>query len=105
MILQGNLRLEYLGNFFSLMVKTYLKNNVYYFYVSEKEEEASLLAGETLEFTFTDSLCTSEKEDPLKESKVSDEIIDAVKQLLLQNKKSWYYQNLAISSISETTHQ
>jgi hypothetical protein len=91
MILQGSLRMEYDGSSYLLNVKTFLKDKVYYFYINDKELENPLLHGKTLELTFTDSFCLPATEAPAKELKVPEEIEEAVKQMLLQNKELWYY--------------
>ena len=91
MILQGSLRIEYAGISYLLDVKTFLKDKVYYFYVNDKKAENPLLKGKTLELTFSDSFCVSPDEQPFDELKVPEEIAEAVKQMLLQNKELWYY--------------
>jgi hypothetical protein len=91
MILQGSLRLEYKDMSYLLNVKTILKDGIYYFYVTDKDESATLLAGETIELTYSDSFCASDKEDETMQQKVPREIVSAVEKLLLDNKELWYY--------------
>ncbi|MEJ7588487.1 MAG: hypothetical protein WKI04_13075 [Ferruginibacter sp.] len=52
MILQGSLRLEHNGRPYSLSVNTFLKKGTYYFFITDKERENPLLAGETVEFIY-----------------------------------------------------
>lgn len=91
MILQGSLRMEYNGQSFSLIVKTFLKNNVYYFFVSDKERDNTLLSGETLELTYTDSFCAGDVDFGAENKKIPTEIVDAVESMLLKNKQLWFY--------------
>lgn len=91
MILQGSLRLEYKDIFYLLNVKTILKDDVYYFYVTDKDSTAALLAGETIELSYSDSFCTPEKKEVIVQEKVSQEIVGAIEKLLLDNKELWYY--------------
>lgn len=91
MILQGSLRLEFKDISYLLNVKTILKNKTYYFYVTEKDDNASLLAGETVELCYVDSFYTTEKEEKIMQQKVSREIVNAIEKLLLDNKELWYY--------------
>lgn len=91
MILQGNLRLEYKGMSYLLNVKTILRDKTYYFYVTEKDENVTLLAGETIELSYSDSFCTSGTDEEDQQQKVPQETVSAVKQLLLDNKELWYY--------------
>lgn len=91
MILQGSLRMEYNGRSFSLIVKTFLKNNVYYFFVSDKERENTLFAGETLELTYTDSFSDNDKGNITENQKIPTEIVSAVENMLLKNKQLWFY--------------
>lgn len=91
MILQGSLRMEYNGQSFSLIVKTFLKNNVYYFFVSDKERDNTLFAGETLELTYTDSFCDNDKSNLTENQKIPTEIVSAVESMLLKNKQLWFY--------------
>jgi len=83
--------MEYNGQSFSLVVKTFLKNNVYYFFVSDKERENSLLSGETLELTYTDSFFVGDKEYMAENKKIPTEIVNAVESMLLKNKQLWFY--------------
>ncbi|MEP7141779.1 MAG: hypothetical protein ABI707_02855 [Ferruginibacter sp.] len=91
MILQGSLRLKYNGESFDLKVKTFLKNDIYYFFISDKEMGKSLLAGETLELTYSDTFCTDEKNDAVGNQKITAEIITAIENMLLENKSLWFY--------------
>ncbi len=91
MILQGSLRMEYNNEPFGLMVKTFVINGVYYFFVTDKEREKSLLSGQTLQLTFTDSFSRDDKEDEKMEGKVPAEIVSAIENMLLKNKELWYY--------------
>ncbi|MEP7107813.1 MAG: hypothetical protein ABI760_07520 [Ferruginibacter sp.] len=91
MILQGSLRLEYDGQSFNLMVKTILKNGVYYFFVKDREKGKSLLAGETLELTYTDSFCAAGEEEVPDNRKIPPGIVSAIENMLLENKQLWYY--------------
>ena len=91
MILQGSLRLEYNGEPYSLMVNTFLKHGVYYFFVSDKEKNSPLLGGKTLELTYTDSFCTTEKEPLFDNQDIPAEIIRAIEKMLLENKQLWFY--------------
>lgn len=90
MKLEGSLQLKYNEETYDLIVKTFLKNGVYYFFVSDKEKEKSLLQGETLALTYSDSFCSSDKEeaDP---QKTSNEIVSAIEKMLLENKPLWFY--------------
>ena len=90
MILQGSLRLEYNNEAYSLLVKTFLKNGVYYFFVSDKEK--SLLDGETLELTYSESFCNVPATDDSPPGKrISPDIVTAIQNMLLQNKELWFY--------------
>jgi len=91
MILQGSLRLEYNDMSYLLNVKTILKDGIYYFYVTDKDETTMLLAGETIELSYSDSFCSSDKEEKIAQPKVPREIVSAVEKLLLDNKELWYY--------------
>lgn len=91
MKLQGSLRLEYNEESYVLLVKTFLKNDAYYFYISDKEQENTILNGEILELTYTDSFCSTAKEDEKIEQKVPEEIVKAIEKMLLENKQLWYY--------------
>ncbi|MEO5890491.1 MAG: hypothetical protein ABIQ31_09575 [Ferruginibacter sp.] len=91
MTLQGSLQLEHNGETFSLMVKTFLKHGIYYFFVSDKEKDNTLLGGETLELTFRDSFCTADGEHVADNKKIAPEKVSAVENMLLQNKSLWYY--------------
>ncbi len=91
MILQGSLRLEYNDMSYLLNVKTILKNGIYYFYVTDKDETPMLLAGETVELSYSDSFCIADTEEKIIEQKVPQEIVSAVEKLLLDNKELWYY--------------
>lgn len=91
MILQGILQIEYNSEPYELMVKTFLKNGIYYFFISEKEREKSMLAGETLELTYSDSFCSDEKEVLVINEKISSEKVSAVEKMLLENKQLWFY--------------
>lgn len=91
MILQGSLRLEYNNEAYGLLVKTFLKNGVYYFFVSDKEKGKTLLDGETLELTYSSSFCNVPGSAEAGTSKVSPEIISAIQEMLLQNKELWFY--------------
>lgn len=91
MILQGSLRIEYNGMSFSLMVKTFLKNGVYYFFVSDKDGGKSLLGGRTLELTFTDSFCNTEESSVVDSNTIPAEVVIAIQNMLLENKQLWYY--------------
>ena len=91
MNLQGNLFLEYQGHAFNLKVKTFLKEGVYYFYISDNTKEERLLNGRTLELTYTDSFCAT-CEDPLpNERKIHPDIVNAVQDMLVKNKRLWFY--------------
>ncbi|MEO7766262.1 MAG: hypothetical protein ABIS01_02510 [Ferruginibacter sp.] len=90
MNLQGSLQLKYLEGSFDLVVKTFLKNELYYFFISEKEKGKPLLNGETLELTYSDSFCISEK-DEMNNQKIPAEIVSAIKMMLLENKPLWFY--------------
>lgn len=89
MILQGSLQLEYDGKSFNLSVKTFLKNDVYYFFISDKEKGNPLLAGETLELTYTDSFCT--EKHVVDNQTIPAEIVSAIEKMLLENKPLWFY--------------
>ncbi|GEM_PF-2566229 len=91
MTLQGSLRMEYNNEPFGLMVKTFVINGVYYFFITDKEREKSLLSGQTLQLTFTDSFSRDGKEDERTEGKVPAEIVSAIENMLLKNKELWHY--------------
>jgi len=91
MILQGSLRIDYNEDTYNLMVKTFLKNNVYYFFISDKEKGKSLLDGETVELTYADSFCSPGEEKAASTKKVPEEIIGAIQKMLMENKELWYY--------------
>ncbi len=91
MKLQGSLFIEYNNESFHLMVKVFLKNGAYYFFVSDKEKGKSLLNGETLELTYTDSFCTDGKEGEANDEKIPAEKVSAIKNMLLENKQLWFY--------------
>ena len=91
MILQGSLRLEYNNEAYSLLVKTFLKNGVYYFFVSDKEKEKSLLDGETLELTYSESFCNVPATNDGPGKRISPDIVAAIQNMLLQNKELWFY--------------
>ncbi len=91
MILQGSLRLVYNDMSYLLNVKTILIDQIYYFYITDKDENTRLLAGETIELSYTDSFCTNQKEGKTIQQKVPPEIVSAVEKLLLDNKELWYY--------------
>jgi len=91
MILQGSLRLVYMEISYLVNVKTILKDGVYYFYVTDKDEVTALLAGETIELSYSDSFCTAEKEKKMMQHKVPQEIVSTVEKLLLDNKELWHY--------------
>lgn len=91
MKLQGSLRLEYKDESYVLLVKTFLKNDAYYFYISDKEKENALLDGEILELTYTDSFSSTEKDGEDHLQKVPDEVVKAIEKMLLDNKQLWYY--------------
>jgi len=91
MILQGSLRLEYKDKSYLINVKTILKEGIYYFYVTDKDEATALLAGETVELSYSDSFCSAEKNEKIIEQKVPQEIVSVVEKLLLDNKELWFY--------------
>lgn len=91
MILQGSLRIEYNNESFFLMVKTFLRNGVYYFYISDKEKEKPLLGGKILELTYTDSFCLPEKEAAMNDQNIPSDIIEAIENMLMENRQLWYY--------------
>jgi len=91
MILQGSLRLVYNDMSYLLNVKTILKDKIYYFYITDKYENTRLLAGETIELSYSDSFCTNQKEEKIMQQKVPLEIVSAVEKMLMDNKELWYY--------------
>src|SRR3954462_11291538 len=91
MMLEGSLTMKYMGQSFELMVKTVLKNNVYYFFITDKEKGKSLLSGETLELTYSESFCIPEKEIIEPNKKIPADIVSAIENMLVQNKQLWYY--------------
>ncbi|MBC7888961.1 MAG: hypothetical protein H7Z13_13880 [Ferruginibacter sp.] len=91
MNLQGSLRIEYNGETYGLMVKTFVKNGTYYFFVSDKEKGKSLLAGESLELTYSDSFCSAEENSVADNKKIPPEIVSAIEKMLLENKQLWFY--------------
>jgi hypothetical protein len=91
MILQGSLRLEYKGTSYLLNVKTILKDGVYYFYVTDKDQSISLLDGETVEMVYKDAFCENGTDGKVGQQKVTIEIKSAIEKLLLDNIELWYY--------------
>ncbi len=91
MILQGSLRLEYKDMSYLLNVKTILKDGTYYFYVTDKDESAPLLGGETIELNYSNSFCSTDQNKKMVQQRVPPEIVSAVEKLLLDNKELWYY--------------
>ncbi|MCW3106817.1 MAG: hypothetical protein JWQ09_1323 [Segetibacter sp.] len=91
MNLQGSLQMQYNEETFHLVVKTFLKNGVYYFFVSDKEKEKPLLNGETLELRFDDSFCTSAKDEMPENQKIPAELVSAIEKMLMENKPLWFY--------------
>ncbi|MEO6550043.1 MAG: hypothetical protein ABIN94_18720 [Ferruginibacter sp.] len=91
MNLQGNLQMKYGKETFNLIVKTFLKNGVYYFFISDKEKEKPLLNGETVELMFNDSFCAPSKEEISDNNKIPLEVVSAIEKMLMENKKLWYY--------------
>ena len=90
MLLQGSLRVEYNNEYFFLIVKTFLKNGAYYFFISDKEKAKPLLHGNTLELTYTD--CFNAPNDAETALQVlAPGIITAVENMLLENRQLWYY--------------
>lgn len=90
MLLQGTLRIAYNDEYFFLMVKTFLKNGAYYFFISDKEKGKPLLHGNILELTYTDSF--SAAEDIGTDIQITaPDIITAVENMLLENQQLWYY--------------
>ena len=73
------------------MVNTFLKNGVYYFFISESKSEEPLLNGRTLELTYTDSFCATDKDPVPNEPKIHPDIVNAVQDMLVENKQLWYY--------------
>ncbi|MEP7108412.1 MAG: hypothetical protein ABI760_10530 [Ferruginibacter sp.] len=91
MILQGSLRMEYNNESFNLIVKAILKNGIYYFFVSDKEKEKSLLVGQTLELTYIDSFDSTVREGRINYKNIPVGIVKAIENMLLENKKLWLY--------------
>ena len=91
MILEGTLTIEYMGQSFELMVKTLLKDDIYYFFITDKEKGKSLLSGETLELTYSQSFCIPEKEIIAPNKKIPVDIVKAIENMLMKNKQLWYY--------------
>ena len=90
MLLQGSLRVEYNNEYFFLIVKTFLKNGAYYFFISDKEKAKPLLHGNTLELTYTDCFNAPNDADAALQV-LSPGIITAVENMLLENRQLWYY--------------
>lgn len=91
MILQGNLQIKYGDEYFNLIVKTFLRNGIYYFFVRDKTREKSLLAGETLQVTYTGSFCNPEQEVVTRHPKIPADVVNAIEKTLLENKQLWIY--------------
>lgn len=91
MLLQGSLRIVFKDEPFFLMVKTFLKNSVYYFYITDKEKGKQLLDGKTLELTYTDNFCTADNNEEVNSLSIPEEIIKAIQNMLLENKQLWFY--------------
>ena len=90
MLLQGSLRIEYNNEYFFLMVKTFLKNGAYYFFISDKEKANPLLHGNTLELTYTDCFNLPNDADAALQV-VAPGIITAIENMLMENRQLWYY--------------
>ena len=91
MILEGSLTMEYRRQSFELVVKTLVKNNIYYFFITDKEKDKSLLSGETLELTYSESFCVPDSEIADLNKKIPADIISAIENMLVKNKQLWYY--------------
>ena len=91
MTLQGSLTIEYDDILFILVVKTIFKKGVYYFFITDKEHDPSLLEGETLKLSFADAFCGEEEIPEIENWKIAPEKIVAIKTMLLENKKLWFY--------------
>ncbi len=100
MILQGSLRIEYNMEAFVLMVKVFQKDGTYYFFVSDKEREKPLLAGEILRLTYTDTFRPAGKEGDGNGQKIPADLVNAIKNMLLKNKQLWFYNSLGLSCIA-----
>lgn len=99
MLLQGNLFLKYNDRPILLMVKVFLRKGIYYFFVKEKEQ--LLLQGETLLLTYEDSFYLPQKEKEDNYKNIPSDIINAIAQLLMNNKQSWLFTKAIFSSIYE----
>lgn len=91
MLLQGSLRIVFKGEPYFLIVKTFLKNNVYYFYITDKEKNNHLLEGKTLELTYADNFCATDREEEVPAGDIPEEIVTAIQSMLLENKQLWFY--------------
>ncbi|MEO6734289.1 MAG: hypothetical protein ABIN01_23915 [Ferruginibacter sp.] len=97
MLLQGNLFLKYDNKVILLMVKVLLRKGIYYFFVKEKEN--LLLHGETLVLTYEDSFYLPRKENEDNYKNIPSDIINAITQLLMNNKQSWLFTKAIFTSI------
>lgn len=91
MNLQGYLHLDYNGQSYSLVVKTFVKNATYYFYITDKSGSNQLLGDKTLELTYNDSFCTPDKNDLKIKQQISADIVSAIQTMLMDNKQLWFY--------------
>lgn len=83
--------MEYNDKCYDLIVKTFLMSGIYYFFISDKESDNSLLAGEILELTYTDSYCITDEGEHASNHKIPPDIVSAIKKTLSENKQLWYY--------------